>query len=228
MKKGKISNNVIRRLPRYLRKLDELTENGVTRISSFDLGQHLGFTPSQIRQDFSCFGEFGQQGYGYNVAELRSSIAGILGMDRNLTAVLVGCGNIGRAMLDNFCFSNWGVELKAAFDVNPRLIGSDFNGTTIFSMDNLPDYIRDNNIDIAVLTVPKDVARGVAENLIESGIEAIWNFTNIEITEPNSPVIVENIHFSDSLLSLSYYISQRQDENEARAARLAKAANTAK
>ena len=223
MKKLKISNNVIRRLPRYLRKLDELAENGVTRISSFDLGQHLGFTPSQIRQDFSCFGEFGQQGYGYNVAELRHEVGTILGMDRGLSAILIGCGNIGRAMLDNFCFSNWGVTLKAAFDVNSEIIGSNFNGITVFSMENLAEYLTNNKIDIAVLTVPKEVAKNVAQNLIDSGIGAIWNFTNVELTEPNSPILVENVHFSDSLLSLSYYITERQNDEAAKLARLAKA-----
>ena len=117
MKKEKISNNVIRRLPRYLRKLDELTAAGVSRISSTELGQLLGFTPSQIRQDFNCFGEFGQQGYGYNVPALREQIAGILGMDRGYKAVLIGVGHIGRALIDNFLFSEWGIDLVQAFDV---------------------------------------------------------------------------------------------------------------
>ena len=131
MKRGKVSNNVIRRLPRYLRKLDELEKSGISRISSGELGQQLGLTPSQIRQDFSCFGEFGQQGYGYNVAALRDQIAGILGMDRGYKAVLVGVGNIGRALMDNFCFSEWGFHLAAAFDVKPELIGTKFNDVEI-------------------------------------------------------------------------------------------------
>ena len=121
MKRVKVSNNVIRRLPRYLRKLDELQASGINRISSFELGQQLGLTPSQIRQDFSCFGEFGQQGYGYNVPALRTEISGILGMDRGYTAILVGVGNIGHALTDNFCFSEWGFSLRAAFDVKPEL-----------------------------------------------------------------------------------------------------------
>ena len=204
MKRGKVSNNVIRRLPRYLRKLDELEKSGISRISSGELGQQLGLTPSQIRQDFSCFGEFGQQGYGYNVAALRDQIAGILGMDRGYKAVLVGVGNIGRALMDNFCFSEWGFHLAAAFDVKPELIG----------------YLEHNNIDVAVLTVPKEAAIPVTKILTDNGIEAIWNFTNVELTEPNSPTIVENIHFSDSLLSLSYFVSERNDEKRARAARV--------
>ena len=219
MKRVKVSNNVIRRLPRYLRKLDELTENGVSRISSFELGQQLGLTPSQIRQDFSCFGEFGQQGYGYNVVALRSQIAVILGMDRGYKAILIGVGNIGHALMDNFCFSDWGFQLSAAFDVKPELFGTTFNGVPIYSAEFLGDYLDTQHPDIAVLTVPKDAAIRVTKLLTEHGIEAIWNFTNVELTEPNSDTIVENIHFSDSLLSLSYYVSERKDEKAARAAR---------
>lgn len=219
MKRLKVSNNVIRRLPRYLRKLDELTEQGVTRVSSQELGQQLGLTPSQIRQDFSCFGEFGQQGYGYHVPALRAQVAAILGMDRNYRAVLIGVGNIGHALIDNFCFSDWGVRLTAAFDVKPEVIGTTFNKVPVLSMEELPRYLDENEIDIAVLTVPKDAALPVTRILTGHGVEAIWNFTNVELTEPNSSVLVENIHFSDSLLSLSYYISERADEKAAQAAR---------
>ncbi len=222
MKRVKVSNNVIRRMPRYLRKLDELTENGVSRISSFELGHQLGLTPSQIRQDFSCFGEFGQQGYGYNVQTLRTQIAGILGIDRGFTAILVGVGNIGRALMENFCFSDWGFSLQAAFDINPELIGTEFKGLRIRSMDELEAYLSENKIDVAVLTVPKSAAINVTRTLTDSGVEAIWNFTNVELTEPNSETIVENIHFSDSLLSLSYYVAERRDEAAARAARAEK------
>ena len=211
MKRGKVSNNVIRRLPRYLRKLDELEKSGISRISSGELGQQLGLTPSQIRQDF---------GYGYNVAALRAQIAGILGMDRGYKAVLVGVGNIGRALMDNFCFSEWGFHLAAAFDVKPELIGTKFNDVEIHGMDELIGYLEHNNIDVAVLTVPKEAAIPVTKILTDNGIEAIWNFTNVELTEPNSPTIVENIHFSDSLLSLSYFVSERNDEKRARAARV--------
>lgn len=222
MKRVKVSNNVIRRLPRYLRKLDELTENGVSRISSFELGQQLGLTPSQIRQDFSCFGEFGQQGYGYNVPALRTQIASILGMDRGFVAILIGVGNIGHALMDNFCFSEWGFNLKCAFDVKPHLIGTSFNGVPIRSMDELESYLKENRVDVAVLSVPKEAAIPVTNTLIDNGVEAIWNFTNVELTEPNSSTIVENVHFSDSLLSLSYYVSERNDEKAAKAARTEK------
>lgn len=222
VKRVKVSNNVIRRLPRYLRKLDELSESGVNRISSFDLGQQLGLTPSQIRQDFSCFGEFGQQGYGYNVSALRAQIASILGMDRGFNAILIGAGNIGRALMDNFCFSEWGFHLGCAFDVNPKLIGTEFKGVPIHSTDELEEYLANNKVDVAVLSVPKNVAVPVTERLTANGVEAIWNFTNVELTEPNSSTIVENVHFSDSLLALSYFVSERNDEKAARAARAEK------
>ena len=219
MKRVKVSNNVIRRLPRYLRKLDDLMAGGVSRISSKELGVQLGLTPSQIRQDFSCFGEFGQQGYGYNVPALREQIASILGMDRGFRAILIGVGNIGHALMDNFCFSDWGFHLAAAFDIKPELIGTSFQGVPILSMEELGSYIRSNPVDVAVLAVPKEAAIPVTELLTASGIEAIWNFTNVELTEPNSSTIVENIHFSDSLLSLSYYVAERKDETAAKAAK---------
>lgn len=219
MKRVKVSNNVIRRLPRYLRKLDELQESGINRISSFELGQQLGLTPSQIRQDFSCFGEFGQQGYGYNVSGLREQIASILGMDRGYRAILVGVGNIGHALMDNFSFADCGVELAAAFDIKESLIGTDFKGVPILAEAELESYLKNNDIALAVLCVPKEVAVNVTKILTENGIEAIWNFTNMELTEPNSPIIVENVHFSDSLLSLSYFVSERMDEHTAEASR---------
>ena len=219
VKRVKVSNNVIRRLPRYLRKLDELQENGINRISSFELGQQLGLTPSQIRQDFSCFGEFGQQGYGYNVSGLREQIASILGMDRGYRAILVGVGNIGHALMDNFSFADCGVELAAAFDIKESLIGTDFKGVPILAEAEMEDYLKNNDIALAVLCVPKEVAVNVTKILTDNGIEAIWNFTNMELTEPNSPIIVENVHFSDSLLSLSYFVSERVDERTAEASR---------
>ena len=220
MKRIKVSNNVIRRLPRYLRRLDELNAEGVGRVSSGELGRQLGLTPSQIRQDFSCFGEFGQQGYGYNVVALRNEIASILGMDRGFKAILVGVGNIGRALMENFSFSEWGFTLEAAFDIKPSLIGTNVNGVVILDEKDLPAFLSKNHIDVAVLCVPKHVAVSATEVLTRSGINAIWNFTNVELTEPSSPVLVENMHFSDSLLSLSYYVSDNINEEAARQNRL--------
>ena len=228
MKKIKVSNNVIRRLPRYLRRLDELSAMGVSRISSSELGQQLGLTPSQIRQDFSCFGEFGQQGYGYSVSGLREAIAGILGTDRGYNAVLIGVGNIGRALMDNFCFAAWGCNLLCAFDVDKNIIGKTLNGIEVKNAEELPEYLRENKVDFAVLTVPMDAALAVTDILTENGIKAIWNFTNVDIAGPDSPLIVENLHFSDSLLALSYFISEKNDEEAARTARIERQKTAAK
>lgn len=222
MKRIKVSNNVIRRMPRYLRKLDDLTAAGVERISSGELGRQMGLTPSQIRQDFSCFGEFGQQGYGYNVVALRGEIAKILGMDRNYTAVLVGVGNIGRALVENFSFEQYGYNLKAAFDVNPNVIGSEIHSVPVYDFSKLEESIKAIQPDVAVLCVPKTMANEVAKEVCACGVHSIWNFTNTELQLEDTDVIVENIHFSDSLLALGYYLSESLDEAEAKAARARK------
>ena len=209
MKTLKISNNVIRRMPRYLRKLDELSAAGVERISSSELGRQLGLTPSQIRQDFSCFGEFGQQGYGYYLPSLRDAIASILGMDRRHTAVLVGAGNLGRALLQNFGFAQYGFRMLAAFDVLPGLCGSSIAGVPVYHASELPAFLAENRIDAAVLAVPQQQAVQTAAQLAGLGVRAIWNFTNqdLHLSDPN--VLVESIRFSDSLLALSYYMKQQ-------------------
>lgn len=219
MKRIKVSNNVIRRLPRYLQKLDELNESGVDRISSGELGRQMNLTPSQIRQDFSCFGEFGQQGYGYNVSALRAEIAKILGMDRNFTAVLVGVGNIGHALIDHFSFTNYGVKLVSAFDVKQEVIGTQIGGVDIHDMKDLSDVVADLRPDIAVLCVPRSYANSAAKTLVAAGVRGIWNFTNVELDIPEGTTIVENIYFSDSLLALGYYLSEHIDELNAKAAR---------
>ena len=223
MKKRKISDAVVRRLPRYYRYLDDLHSKGIVRISSSLLGERMGITASQIRQDLSCFGEFGQQGYGYNVSALHDQIGSILGVDRGYNAILIGAGNIGHALMDNFCFRDWGFNLVAAFDIDPEVVGTVFNDVPIHGMEDLQEYLATNRVDVAVLTVPKEAAIPVTNMLTANGIEAIWNFTNVDITAPNSSVIVENVHFSDSLLSLSYYVSERIDERAARALRAEKA-----
>ena len=224
MKRIKVSNNVIRRMPRYLRKLDDLNAAGIERISSGELGRQMGLTPSQIRQDFSCFGEFGQQGYGYNVVALRGEVTKILGMDRNYSAVLVGVGNIGRALVENFCFEQYGFTLKAAFDINPELIGKEMHGIVVHDFSTLDDILADIQPDVAVLCVPKAMANDVANEICSVGVKAIWNFTNTELQVKDADPIIENIHFSDSLLALGYYIAESQDEAEARAAAEALAA----
>ena len=216
MKKERISNNVIRRLPMYLRKLDDLIAHGVDRISSNELGRQMGFTPSQIRQDFSCFGEFGQQGYGYRVPELREQVARILGMTQGFTAVIVGVGNLGHALIKNFGFAASGFKLTAAFDANPELIGKEIDGVPIFDAANLCQWFAENPTDIAVLTVPGSIAKTMAKNLADCGIKGIWNFTNTDLELENPDVRVENIHFSDSLLYLGYIISESENEKKAK------------
>ena len=208
MKRLKVSNNVIRRLPRYLRKLDELTENGISRISSFELGHQLGLTPSQIRQDFSCFGEFGQQGYGYNVAELRSEIGHILGIDKGHRLIIIGVGHLGHALLQNFDFEKVGFHVDTAFDISPDLVGTRIHDVTIRSMDELEDYLAANHVDVAVLTVPKEAAIAVTKRLTDSGVDAIWNFTNVELSTDVPDVFFEDVHFVDTLLTLSYRITR--------------------
>ncbi|MBU5626931.1 redox-sensing transcriptional repressor Rex [Oscillibacter sp. MSJ-2] len=206
MKKQNISDAVIRRLPRYYRHLNDLCNKGVIRISSHSLGVKMGITASQIRQDFSCFGEFGQQGYGYNVEELRSEIGHILGVDQSHHLIMIGVGNLGHALLQNFRFSQCGFTVDAAFDIAPSIIGTDINGVHIYHMDELEDYIRAHKVDVVSLTVPKSIAQDLADRLTALGIRGFWNFTNLELVSSNPEVKIENIHFSDSLLTLSYRI----------------------
>lgn len=208
MKKDKISSAVIRRLPRYYRHLSDLSHQGVIRISSSALGKSMNLTASQIRQDLSCFGEFGQQGYGYNVESLRKEVADILGMTQGHTAVVLGAGNLGRALLENFHFQCSGVQLTAAFDVSPELIGRDISGVPIYSIDELEQYLSLHPTSIGVLTVPGSVAGEMSERLIAGGVKGIWNFTNCELHVEGSGIVVENVHFADSLLALSYFISE--------------------
>ena len=209
MKKENISDAVIRRLPRYYRQLTDLCGRGVVRISSHSLGQEMNITASQIRQDFSCFGEFGQQGYGYNVEELRTEIGHILGVDKDHHLIMIGVGNLGRALLQNFPFSQTGFTVDAAFDVSPAVIGTEVNGAAVYSMDTLEEYIRSHRIDVVVLTIPQAVAQETADRLMDLGIRGFWNFTNIELSSSNPDVKFENIHFADSLLTLSYRIANR-------------------
>ena len=209
MKKENISDAVIRRLPRYYRQLTELCDRGVVRISSHSLGQEMNITASQIRQDFSCFGEFGQQGYGYNVEELRAEIGHILGVDKDHKLILIGVGNLGRALLQNFPFSQIGFTVDAAFDVSPSVIGKTVNGVSVYSMDDLEQYLQTHSVDVVSLTIPQSVAQETANRLVELGVRGFWNFTNVELASADPDVKFENIHFADSLLTLSYRIANR-------------------
>ena len=209
MKKQNVSDTVIRRLPRYYRYLDDLHVKGIVRISSSTLGEKMGITASQIRQDLSCFGEFGQQGYGYNVEELRSEIGHILGVDNQHSIIIVGVGNLGRALMQNFHFHDTGFLLEAAFDVSPALVGSRVAGTPILDMTELDQFVRAHRPDVAVLTVPQAAAQATANRLIDLGVRGFWNFTNVELSSDDPGVRFEDVHFADSLLTLSYRITER-------------------
>lgn len=209
MKKDKISSAVIRRLPRYYRYLNDLHNHGTVRVSSEALARSMGLTASQIRQDLSCFGGFGQQGYGYNVERLRSEVADILGMNESHTIVILGAGNLGRALIENFSFRSSGFRLTAAFDIDPVLVGTRLGGVPVYHIDMLETYMREHQVNVAVLTVPAAVAKESAAVLMECGIEGIWNFTNVELPrEGREDIKIENVHFADSLLTLSYMISE--------------------
>ena len=209
LKKENISDAVIRRLPRYYRQLTDLCARGVVRISSHSLGQEMNITASQIRQDFSCFGEFGQQGYGYNVEELRAEIGHILGVDNDHHLIMIGVGNLGHALLQNFRFSQTGFSVDAAFDVSPTVVGTTVNGVPIYAMADLDSYIREHSVDVVVLTVSQSVAQETADRIIRLGVRGFWNFTNVELVSSDPDVKFENIHFADSLLTLSYRIANR-------------------
>lgn len=208
MKKQKVSDAVIHRLPRYYRYLDDLYNKGVVRISSNSLGSKMDITASQIRQDLSCFGEFGQQGYGYNVAELRSEIGHILGIDKGHRLIIIGVGHLGHALLQNFDFEKVGFHVDTAFDISPALIGTSIHDITIRSMDELEQYVAENQPNVAVLTVPQHVAQPMASRLIDLGIKGFWNFTNVELSTEVPGVFFEDVHFVDTLLTLSYRITR--------------------
>ena len=210
MKKKNVSDAVIRRLPRYYRYLDELYSKGVVRISSNSLGSRMGITASQIRQDLSCFGEFGQQGYGYNVGELRAEVGSILGVDKQHRIIVIGVGNLGHALMQNFRFMDSGFKLDAAFDISPSLIGSEIAGVPVLSMDSIEEYIHEHQVDVAVLTVPRAFAQETANRLINAGVRGFWNFTNVELSSTTEGVQFEDVHFADSLLTLSYRIAESQ------------------
>ena len=205
----KVSQAVIKRLPRYHTHLQELRELGVTKISSRDLGEKMGLTASQVRQDFNCFGGFGQQGYGYPVDGLLESIGRILRLDEMKTAVLVGAGNLGSAIINNFNFLTNGFRLIAAFDVDPALIGTEISGVPVCAMDTLRDFCREHRPDVGVLTLPREYAHETAALLCDCGIRGIWNFTNIDLHLEIDTVPVENVHFAESLMVLSYRIGDR-------------------
>ncbi|WP_333860340.1 redox-sensing transcriptional repressor Rex [Clostridium sp.] len=201
-KKKGISMSVIKRLPKYHRYLGNLMRNDVDRISSKELSEKIGFTASQIRQDLNCFGDFGQQGYGYNVSELYSQMCNILGLTKVYKTVIIGAGNIGQAISNYIGFEKLGFELRAIFDINPKLIGISIRDIEIRDIDYLGDYLRENGIDIGIICVPSNNGQKVCNILVKNGVKGIWNFAPVDLIVPED-VKVENVHLSDSLLTLS-------------------------
>ena len=212
MQEKEISQAVIRRMPRYYRYLGELLDAGVERISSNDLSLRMNVTASQIRQDLN---KFGQQGYGYNVKYLYEEIGKILGLNQQHNIIVIGAGNLGQALANYVKFEKLGFMIIGLFDVNPALDGVTVRGIKIRMLDELEDFCRENKVDIAALTMPKEKADAIANRLVGLGIHAIWNFAHVDLELINKDVVVENVHLSDSLMQLSYNIvkNQRAKEN---------------
>ena len=211
MEQRKISRAVISRLPRYYRYLGDLLEAGVERISSSDLSKKMHVTASQIRQDLNNFGGFGQQGYGYNVKYLYTEIGKILGLYRSHNFIIIGAGNLGQALANYASFERSGFILKSLFDVNPRLEGVTIRGIPVRMVDELEDFLKNNDIEIAALTLPKSKAIEVADILVDNGVKGIWNFAHTDLSLPKD-VVVENVHLSDTLMKLSYNLCQQDKE----------------
>ena len=207
----KISFEVIKRLPRYYRYLGELAANNITRISSKELSSRMNVTASQIRQDLNCFGGFGQQGYGYNVESLYKSVGEILGLYNGHKTILIGAGNLGRALVNYKSFEKRGFKVIGVFDNNPAKIGQTIGEQTVLAFDEVDAFIRKNKPDIAILAVPKAAAGDVATKVIALGIKGLLNFSYTDIDVPDG-VEVENVHISDSLMTLSYKIAQNQEK----------------
>lgn len=208
---SRVSITVIRRLPKYHRYLGELISKGVNRISSQELSNLTGFTASQIRQDLNNFGGFGQQGYGYNVEDLYSELGKILGLDKKYNAVLVGAGNLGQAIANYKGFEDAGFKVLSLFDKNPRLIGLKIRDIEILDFDTIREYIAEHNVEIGIITTPKESAQEIADIYIKSGIKGIWNFAPTDLVHPEN-VVVENVRLNESLFILSYFLKDLEEK----------------
>jgi redox-sensing transcriptional repressor len=212
MKKEKVSEAVIRRLPKYYRYLKELERIGVERISSQELSKKMGIKATQIRQDLNCFGGFGQQGYGYHVKMLKKEIKDIIGLNREYKVILVGVGNIGQALSNYSGLEKEGFNIIGIFDVNPKLIGNTIRNKTIMDIDLLYVFAKDNNIDLCIITTPKENAQEIADMVIGVGIKSIWNFAPIDV-DARRGVCIENVHLNDSLYTLIYRMNDNERED---------------
>ena len=208
MKKGRVSTAVIRRLPRYYRHLDDLYRSGSVRISSSALAKSMGLTASQIRQDLNCFGGFGQQGYGYMVEQLYTEIGHILGMDSLSDTVLLGAGNMGKAIANHMDFENRGIRLVGIFDDSPAVIGKKVRGMTVRPTAELEEVCAGCSPQVAILCIPKEAAPALVERLIAQGVRGFWNFSHYDITYHHPGLVVENVHLGDSLMSLGYQLKK--------------------
>ena len=202
-----ISSSVIKRLPRYYRFLGELKNQGVTRISSRELSEKMRLTASQIRQDLNCFGGFGQQGYGYNIHLLEEEIAKILGLDVPKNAILIGMGNLGKAVTMHMNFENKGFRIVGLFDSKESLVGQVVRNLPIRNTADLGEFCRENRPQVAILCIPKNAAADIAEQLINLGIKAFWNFSHYDMSLNHKDIVVENVHLSASLMTLSYQMT---------------------
>jgi len=209
-----ISNSVIRRLPRYYRFLGELEDQHISKISSRELSERMHLTASQIRQDLNCFGGFGQQGYGYNVSELRKEIGRILGVDKHRKTILIGAGNLGTALAVHINFEKSGCSLIGIFDSNKKIVGNPLGKLTITDIDDLEKFCRENKPEVAVLCIPKSVTKEIVDRLTELGVRSFWNFSHYDINVEHKNIIVENVHLGDSLLTLSYGVNNNLDNDK--------------
>ena len=208
----KVSNAIIRRLPRYRRYMNDLRKQGVKKISSNELSELIGYTASQIRQDLNTFGGFGQQGYGYSVDSLFHEIKKILGLDREYKTIVVGIGNLGQAITNYTYYYKIGFNIVGLFDVNPKLVGLSINDVLVRDFSEMSDFVKENDIDIAITCVNRENAQKVTDVLVDAGIEGIWNFAPVDLNVPND-VAVENVHLSDSLHTLSFLIRSNELED---------------
>ena len=214
--KSTVSVAVIKRLPRYHRYLGDLLADGVLRISSAELSRLMNVTASQIRQDLNCFGGFGQQGYGYNVKYLYGKISELLGVNEGYSAVIVGAGNLGKALAATHMFERRGVLRLAMFDIDENIVGTEIYGIPVYHIDELSSYCENEKVTIGVLTVPKQAAFDVSMRMVKAGVKGIWNFANMELSLPAPDVIVENIHLGDSLMKLCYELKTRGEKKNER------------
>lgn len=214
MEKNEISISVIKRLPRYYRFLENLKENGIVRISSKELAERMGLTASQIRHDFNCFGGFGQQGYGYNVPELYSKIGDILCVNNDVKAILIGAGNLGKAVASKISTRQSGFKLIGIFDKNEAISGKIIQGIPVRHIDYLENFCIDNSPVCAVICIPSNDMKELADTLCKLGIKSFWNFSNYDITMAHPEVLVENVHLTDSLMTLSYLTNSEHTEQE--------------